>query len=270
MTDFASGQNIINNYKDFKVIELHAVTYLPDSTVYASGLYWLNNRLIDEANYKTFLENEEKFDSCNPCLLKSFNSDGNLIYEGYQFSDCGVGKFIEYFDNGKPKVIGYYKQNLSSDWRNLVKRGYCSISDSIWTYFRKNGDVAYQEYWSNNTFIKQVPEQDSNEVWRVDLMVNGLRIEQNDSLSIEDFKNLEIVPFFKNQAEKGSSLSLTFSVSAMKRYKIESIGLLTEIKTFDIQGMKRKAGIQESDKVSYGLWVKGGEHVIKFFDLNIK
>ncbi len=270
LTSITSAQGIIKNQEGFKVVDLEGITFLPETTEYAKGLYWLNNRLIDSVNYQKYLNNDKKFAGCNPCLLRSFDSQGRLIYEGFQFSDCGVGQFVSYFDNGKPRLVGFYKQNTSKDWTNIVKRGYCSIADSVWTFFNESGEVQYKEYWDRDTFIKQVPEQDTNEVWRVALMIGDVEIKKDDSLSLEDFRNLRIVPLFKNKSVKGTALFATLRISAVNRFVIDSSGLLEQIRTFDISKMKHEAGITDGDRVSYSLYIKSGQKVVAAFFLNIK
>jgi hypothetical protein len=121
----------------------------------------------------------------------------NLIRKSVSCTDCGVGWFKTYYKNGNLELTGEYKENPTGNWDDIWDRGYCSVPDGKWTYFKENGDTLYSEFWDNGVFVKQVPEQTKVEIWDIEIQLNG---KDADTLSIPivNIGDLIIKPKYKN------------------------------------------------------------------------
>ena len=103
-----------------------------------TGNYWANNKPINKQTYYKYKNLSVNLLKCKPCYLKTLNANGKIIREAVQYTDCFVGKRIDYYANGRIKIKGQYKENNTGIWNNLYKRGYCSIKEGTWRYSERN------------------------------------------------------------------------------------------------------------------------------------
>lgn len=183
-------------YKNLKTRKFYTVS---SSTRTSNGEkeYNVNGKKVDKSTYNKYHSTWSSMENCTPCILKSYDENDILIRQAVQYFDCGVGWFKKYYPNGNLKLTGFYKENSTGKWKNLSDRGYCNVKNSKWTYFNQNGDTLYSEFWDNGQFIKQYPEQDSIEVWEIELNLNGKRYDYN-KIDIEKIIDFKIVAKFKN------------------------------------------------------------------------
>lgn len=192
------GQNSENSvYKNLKTKNFYSVS-LSSQTINNKGIFEVNGKKVDKETYNKYLSTWKNMEKCCPCILKSYNENDILLRESVSCTDCGVGWFKEFYPNGNVKLIGFYKENPTGKWKNIWNRGYCSVKNNQWTYFKENGDTLYSEYWNNGKFVKQYPEQDSVEVWKTELYLHGKKYEFQ-KINFDDFGNFMIVPKFKNK-----------------------------------------------------------------------
>ena len=174
-------------------------------------IYELDNQVIDKLKYKKYRKKSRKSSktirSCQPCILKNYDIHEQLIREYVAYGGCGVGWFKDYYPNGNIQLTGQYKENPTGDWNKLYVRGYCSVPDGKWTYFNENADTLYSEYWNNGEFIKQVPEQNKAEIWGIDILLHGIKLE-GQKLSAKEFKEIEVIPKFKNNLRENVNITL--------------------------------------------------------------
>jgi antitoxin component YwqK of YwqJK toxin-antitoxin module len=116
--------------------------------------YYVNEsevRKIVYDSYKKFWDNIEK---CTPCYLKSYDEDDSLMSESVQFTDCGVGIWIEYYKNGILKEKGQFKENHTGNWSNIYARGFCEVKVGEWKYFDEKGKLLKVEHYKDGILIK--------------------------------------------------------------------------------------------------------------------
>src|SRR4051812_38726502 len=75
-----------------------------------SSWFQINDNYVDEKTYKKFGGTIAVYDQCTPCIILSFDTSGRLLSKRIAYSECRVGYRIEYYPNGKVKVIGHYKE----------------------------------------------------------------------------------------------------------------------------------------------------------------
>jgi len=95
-----------------------------------------NQNKYDQANQES-----NTIDDCKPCWLRYYDKDGKLLQEGLSYSDCALGKRIEYYPSGKIKVIRYYKTNDTNYWTNFP----CSVAEGTWIYYNEDGTIEKTE-----------------------------------------------------------------------------------------------------------------------------
>lgn len=155
----------------------------------------------------------EELATCKPCILEIPDAKGRLQYKGIYYTDAPVGFWIEYDSMRAARVIGHYKENPTGDWKNLCARGYC-VKDGVWTYFNPKGRKLYNEIWKDGNFVRQVPVQKKAELWKVELTLDGNVIDyRSGPISVEQFKQLRIVPYFKNHNTDSSVIRVAVALS---------------------------------------------------------
>lgn len=227
----------------------------------------VNGKKVSKSTYDKFDSAWENMANCCPCILEAYDEKDNLLKESVACTDCGVGWFKEYYLNGKLKLSGSFKENPTGNWDNIWDRGYCSIPEGEWIYFNKNGDTLYSEFWNSGNFVKQVPEQKTAEIWKVDLTLDGKNID-TQKVAIEQVGDLLIQPKYKN-SNSNSNLSITFEVSAIghqinqKRFTLESF------KKISVASMLAEVKIPKDEKTMFLLSVLNNGIVIEYFSLNV-
>ena len=250
-------------YKELQTIKFYAVNL--DSF---GRFYKANGRIVSKSTFNKYSSTWEDMENCCPCILKEYDANDNLIREKVACADCDVGWFKEFYLNGKLKLIGQYKENSTGDWNNIVKRGFCSVRDGQWIYFNKKGDMLYSEFWKDDEFIKQVPEQNTTEIWDVILSLDEQKIGRQ-TIAINQIGNLRITPKYKN-SNTNSTLIVTFEVSASgykankKEFTIESF------KDIDVASMLSEVEIPENKETTYVLCVYSKGEIIRRFYLNVR
>lgn len=254
-------------YKGLKTKKIYSVN-LSSHTSNGKSTFKVNGEKVTKHRYNKYYTMRKNLDNCCPCILNWYDINDNLIRESVSCSDCGVGWFKKYYKNGKLMLTGKYKENPTGNWDDIWNRGYCNVPNGQWTYFDKKGDSLYSEFWSNGQFVKQVPEQDSTEVWDVKLTLNGQNIEKQ-AIQINEISQLEAHVKYKN-SHNHSKLSFTFEVSAIghkmykKRFSIDSF------KDIDVTAILSEMGIPKDKKTTFVLSVFSDGQIEKSFFLNVK
>ncbi len=120
-----------------------------------SSWFKIGDNEVDGKTYKKFTKYSHNIDKCRPCILLSYDTIENLRLKRITYGDCCVGYWIEYFANGRVKVLGHFKENTTGNWNNIFEKGYCR-EDGVWTYFNKNGKQLYSEIWKEGKLIKKI------------------------------------------------------------------------------------------------------------------
>lgn len=212
--------------------------------------------------------NEKVMEECTPCILKTYDGNGNLLTKGIEYEDCPCGFWIEYFPNGKVKLTGHYKENESNDWSNALEEGLCK-RDGTFTHFNEKGEKLYSEYWKDGQFIKQVPKQTKTELWNVELTLDSVKVDKQ-VLTPKQVSEIKITPQFKNSSTAGTNISIKFVIRAIGHTDVEQTFTIDNFNTIDVQAMLTKAGIKSSEMLSYTLEIyNNGEIFINYY-LTIK
>lgn len=255
-------------YKGLETKKFYSVG-ISSRTIKGKSRYEVNGKKVSKSKYDKFLSTWKNMETCCPCILKSYDEKDVLIREAVSCTDCGVGVFKEYYQNGKVKLTGRYKENTSGNWDNISARGFCNIRDGEWTYFNQQGDTLYSEFWNNGEFIKQVPEQKSNEICKVELTLNGESVE-NRILTPEQVQQLVITPKFKNNSKTENNFTIKFEVSAIGYRQNEKSFSIESFKNIDVLQMLSEVGIPSDKKSIFSLTLLDNGKVITEFFLDIK
>jgi len=265
--DFAKTDTTKSVYKSLETRKFYKIGYSSSST---NGVttYKLNDKEVTKSTYEKYNETWKNMATCKPCILMTYDINDRLLYKGIQYTDCRVGFWIEYFPNGKVKLIGHYKENENGDWNMGMDRGFCR-QDGAFTYYNENGDELYSEYWEEGQFIKQIPEQTKTELWNVELMLDSVKID-NQVLTPKQISEIEIIPKFKNSSTTGTKITIKVRISAVRHKEVEKTFTIDDFKTVDIQKMLEEAGIKSSETAYCGLMIyNNGVNVFNYW-LTIK
>jgi len=254
-------------YKGLETRKFYRVGYSSSST---NGVttYKLNDKEVSKSTYDKYHSTWKNMETCKPCVLMTYDMNDKLLYKGIQYSDCRVGFWIEYFQNGKIKLIGHYKENESGDWNNAWDRGFCR-PDGAFTYFNETGEELYTEYWKNGQFIKQVPEQTKTELWNVELTLDSVKVEKQ-VLTPKQVSEIKITPQFKNSSTAGTNLTIKFLVSAVGHIQNEQTFTLDNFNTIDVQKMIDKIGIKPAETASFQLSIYNNDVNVFNYWLTVK
>lgn len=118
-------------------------------------VYTVNGKETDAATYEQYKAVWDNVEKCTPCYAKTYDINEQLIEEGHRYTDCQVGKWIEYYPSGAVKLTGEFKINTTSKWKNAWKRGYCSNEDGTWNYYNEAGNLTKMEIWENGELIEK-------------------------------------------------------------------------------------------------------------------
>lgn len=116
--------------------------------------YWANNTPVDKDTYDKYSATWDNLNLCRPCYLMTYNKNDKLINEGFQYTDCRIGIWIEYYPTGEVKLIAHYKENDTGNWDRLGARSYCSKKDGSWIYYDIYGRIIKSEKYINGKLIK--------------------------------------------------------------------------------------------------------------------
>ena len=231
-------------------------------------IYKANGRIVSKSTYKKYHSTWENMKNCCPCIRKEYDEKDILLRERVACTDCSIGWFKEFYPNGRIRLMGQYKENLTGDWDNIYDRGLCNVRDGQWVYFNQKGDTLYSEFWKDGEFIKQVPEQNTTAIWKVVLMLDEQIIDKQE-IAIDQINNLKIVPKYKN-SNTNSTLTITFEISE-SGHKANKKEFSTEsFKDIDVASMLSEAGIPEDKETTYVLCVYSNGKAVRRFYLNVR
>jgi hypothetical protein len=233
-------------------------------TIKGKARYELDGKKVSKSTYDKFKPNWKNLETCCPCLLKYYDKNDILLREVVSCTDCGVGDFNEFWANGQVKLSGKFKENNSGDWnyKTIQARGFCSVPDGKWTYYSNKGEFLYSEFWKNGEFIKQEPELTKNEIWKVDIALNGESI-KNKKLKIAEVPQLIITPKFKNNAKMKSNFSVKFNVTAVGFKESTKTYTLQDFKNIDVQQILSEVGITDENEPTVELTVYNNNEIIE-------
>jgi antitoxin component YwqK of YwqJK toxin-antitoxin module len=255
-------------YKGLETKKFYSVG-LSSQTTNGRGRYEVNGKKVSKSTYDKYESTWKNMETCCPCILKSYDEQDVLLREAVSCTDCGVGVFKEFYPNGKIKLSGRYKENPTGNWEDIWARGFCSVPDGQWVYFNEKGDTLYSEFWKDGEFVKQVPEQKTNEIWKVDLTLNGESVDKK-TLTPEQVKQLVITPKFKNSSKTENNFTIKFQVSAVGHRQNEKTFTLESFKNIDVLQMLSEVGIPSDKKTSFTLTVFDNGKAIANFYLDVK
>lgn len=101
----------------------------------------VDDKKSNENNYDQSIQQSKTIEDCKPCWLRYYDHDGKLLQEGLSYSDCALGKRMEYYQSGKIKVARFFKTNDTNNWTNFP----CSVAEGTWTYYKEDGAVEKTE-----------------------------------------------------------------------------------------------------------------------------
>jgi hypothetical protein len=255
-------------YKGISTRKFYGVGYSSSST---NGVttYKINDKEVSEKTYNKYHDTWKNMENCKPCILETYDLNDHLYQKGIQYTDCAVGFWIEYYPNGKVKLIGHYKENPTGDWNNAWDRGFCSVKDGVFTYYNDKGEKLYSEYWSDGQFIKQVPDLHKTELWNVELTLDSVKVDKQ-ILTPQQVSKIKITPKFKNSSTVGANITIKFEVSA-DGHKIYSQNFtLDNFKNIEVQKMFDDIGIKAGEKPSCTMYIYNNDVNVFNFWLTVK
>jgi len=253
-------------YKKLKSEKFYAVG-VTSNTLNGITTYKANGKEVSKSEYKKFSSTWDNMGNCCPCILKSYDENDNLLREVVACTDCGVGWFKTYYKSGGLESTGTYKENPTGDWDDIWNRGYCSVPNGKWTYFKENGDTLYSEYWDNGSFVKQVPEQTKAELWDVEIQLNGQDANELP-IPIANVGDLIILPKYKN-SNKDLLITIRFDVSAIGHRPNDKEFTLESFKQIDVPAILAEVEVPLDKETSFTLTVYSNGRAFKGFYLNI-
>jgi hypothetical protein len=130
--------------------------------------YSIEGSPVDKALYERIDSNSYFFYKRIPKVFyaKAYDSKDHLIkecafYKGFWFNEVKT-----YNKNGNINEIGYYTAIDTNSQLSPKK-------DSVWTYFNGTNKIVYQDLWDKGRFVKELIQRDTNELWKVDFLLNG-------------------------------------------------------------------------------------------------
>lgn len=245
-------KSLNHNYKNLETKKIYSVNC---NVSYKNGhpKYYLNDKEISKDLYEKFESSYKIKRSCHPCILESYNENDSLIRRAISLSGSEVDWFIQYYPSGKIKQTGQFTQspeNPSWYWKRYV-------NDGQWVYYDEKGDTLYSEFWDKGIFIKQVPEQNETEVWKVDFLFKGAPLD-SQIITANQIKEIEIIPRFKN-SNKDASIIMVEPMVWIQKEKYSQGGInvkkisIDSLKTLDVNKQLLEHHALSTDKMSIAL-----------------
>ncbi|MEM6725621.1 MAG: hypothetical protein AAF598_16385, partial [Bacteroidota bacterium] len=144
-------------YSNLETRKFYSVGLYSSTGTGQPSIYEVNGKPVSKAVFEKYQRSWDKMATCCPCWLRSFDEHEVLLRESVSCTDCGVGKYLEYYPSGVLKIKGQFKENPTGDWEDIYHRGYCNVMVGEWIYYHENGSVAYRETWEDGDFIRQEP-----------------------------------------------------------------------------------------------------------------
>ena len=121
----------------------------------ANYLYLVDSKKVSEQEFDSLKkESNAVIAKCKPCWLRSYDTNGKLMNEGLAYTDCYVGAYIKYYESGHVEMTAFYKTNDTGDWDNFLGRGFCSVKEGTWLYYKEEGTIEKVEGFENGKLIK--------------------------------------------------------------------------------------------------------------------
>lgn len=147
-------------------------------------------------------ESPGEIKDCHPCWVRQTDSTGQVMQEWVAYEDCPAGKFRTYYPSGQLKMNGLYQENSTDEWTPGVT---CGVKTGIWTYYKEDGTIHYDETWSKGRFLEQHPNLGRSEIWTVDLSLGGGDFNPHEAVLRYDLlTKLVIAPRYKNANREGT------------------------------------------------------------------
>lgn len=91
--------------------------------------------------------------NCGKQIYRIFANDSTMINESTIIGMplFRIGKYSEFYNDGKPKLEGYFKEGNSANESN--------IKTGIWKYWNRKGELVKEEFYENNMQLKKVKEK---------------------------------------------------------------------------------------------------------------
>ncbi len=259
-------------YKNLKVYKFYSRgSFTVSSSVRGNNTYQIDGKKMNKFKFKRKKRKNDKnwavIENCKPCILKTYFKKNELISIGVQYQDCKVGWIKYYHPNGNLYVSGQYVENTTGDWDDFFKRGLCNVPDGIWSFYNTKGQFICAEHWNAGTFIKQEPEQNKCQIWKVELLHNE-DIYSTQNLTLSDIKRLTIRPYFKN-SNRNTNIEFRVTISALNRKYINLLLSPVEFSKLDLRPVLEEANINASNNPRFTIVVLNDGIPINSFNLNV-
>lgn len=263
----ANAQN--DSTSVYENLEVRKV-YLVELNAFTQGsreVYTANGKRVSPETYMKYYEAYNNFDSCCPCILKFYDIKDRLTEERVSCTDCPVGWWKEYHDNGNLKATGQFKENPTNDWDYIWDRRYCGVPNGLFTYFDKKGDTLYSELWDNGKFIEQIPEQSKAEIWDMTIHLDGNEVDTT-AVPIERVHDIKFTPYFKN-SNRRVDLIVRISISAVDSPYYSEDFKLNSFHQIDVKEIIDELGIPGDRKTGLNISVYHNNEFIKHFSIDL-
>lgn len=260
---FSVHAQTISVYKDLPVKKIYRVE-LNSEIRNGTEIYKVNGKQVSKAVYQKYQDTWKNIGACTPCILQTLSEEEILLTESVSYTDCPVGWYKEYYRNGKLKVQGYHKENPTGNWKDIYERGYCGVRDSVWTYFGPGGDTLYQEFWDNGKFLRQVPEQDSCEIWKTEFRFEGKPLAELKKIPADQLNKLEIIPYYKNSLHDSANIRIELQVVRIGNKFIRETYTLEKFSKLDLKALLKKNGFKDFSATSCTLMVLYKGHSVGY------
>jgi len=264
-------EDLNHDYKNLKTIKSYDVNiqYSYDEET-GKRLYLVNNKTVDKSVYDKFAKGIS-LKNCTPCILETYDENDSLIKRAPSFIDTEFDWFIEYYPTGKIKQTGQFaKSEITKDLPWLVYK-----KDGEWVKYNTNGDTLYSEFWQKGKFVKQAPEQKNTEIWKVNVLYKGNKLD-SQLLTITDLNDIVISPEFKNSRRDSIDIAIEVFVGVMQRNG-SMLGLTASkihpdsLKNFDFNKVLSDMHLLSTDQLAGTLTVrKSTEGLINYIPLFLK
>lgn len=243
-------------YRHLKTKKVYAVSGYSNGTEFK-----IEEKVVSKETFKKYFKTWENIEKCTPCIMLTYDINDKLIAKGIQYGECQVGYWIEYFPNGKVKLVGQYKENATGNWNNFLKENNCQKEEGIFTFYNANGEELYSEFWKDGQFIKQFPEQPKTELWNIEFTLDSVNI-NNKVLTCRQFNEINITPKFKNSSRTGANISIEFGVSIIGKKPFNKNLTTVEFKTIDVCKILEELDIKSPNSASCSMRIYSNDEMI--------
>ncbi len=236
-----SQSEISTTYKDLEIMQSHQF-FIEQRVEDNETTYALDGKKTSARKYKKYKREFDNLDNCRPCIIQYLDSNDNITTEGIFYGDAIVGWIKEYYPNGKLKLQRQYTENTSGNWDAFFANGNLPKENGTWKYYDENGAFHHNEYWENGEFIKQDPEQTTFEIWCIETKLNNTDI-SDETISIQDLKNIIIVPRYKNSFRDNQAIIAEFQFNPVGHKTIHFTLPIDNVHLFNFDSLFNVNGI---------------------------